>query len=112
MIRDHASYDSSGIGDRGLLEEGEDSPPEGMSPREAIIRLMLVERSRLKLRDLFFSSLEKMVDDLERMRYTKAWTRANMATFISMSAKLPSITILDSELILQEKRFTFLEQMR
>lgn len=108
MRIDHSSFESSGIGDRGLLEEeGEGSPSEGMSAREAIIRLMLVVRSRLKLGELFFLSLEKMGDDLERMRYTKAWTKINMPTFSSMSAKLPSIVILDSKLVLQEKIFSF-----
>lgn len=51
--------------------EGESSPPAGKSERAASIRRILTERAGLKLWDLLVV-LEKMLDELERMRYTKA----------------------------------------
>jgi hypothetical protein len=51
--------------------------------RRARTQLILTKQASLKLSDLFVF-LEKMPDELERMRYTNAWTRTNMATFISV----------------------------
>ena len=64
-----------------------------MSETAARILLIVTERGGLKLNDLLVV-LEKMLDDLERMRYTKACTRTNMPTFISMCPNPLSIIIL------------------
>ena len=47
----------------------------------------------MKLNDLLVS-LEKMLDDFESMRDTKACTRTNKATFISVCPKSLSIIII------------------
>nr|POF23470.1 hypothetical protein CFP56_40047 [Quercus suber] len=64
-----------------------------MSLIAARIRLILTDRAGLKLNDLLVS-LEKMLDDFESMRYTKACTRTNKATFISVCPKSLSIIII------------------
>jgi len=53
------------------LGEGEGSPSGGKSEIKASIRRMLTDRAGLKLCDLLMF-LEKMFDELERIRYTKA----------------------------------------
>lgn len=71
----------------------------------ARIRLILRERAGLKLRDLLVF-LEKMPDDLESMRYTNAWTRTNIATFINMLSAnklLISIIIIKSGRTIERK---------
>ena len=64
-----------------------------MSLIAARIRLILTDRAGLKLNDLLVS-LEKMLDEFESMRYTKACTRTNTATFISVCPKSLSIIII------------------
>ncbi|KAE8650948.1 hypothetical protein Csa_001555 [Cucumis sativus] len=48
--------------------DGESSPPGGRSERAARNRRILTERAGLKLRDLTFWSLEKRLEDLERIK--------------------------------------------
>lgn len=82
-----------------------------MSLIAARIRLILTDRAGLKLNDLLVS-LEKMLDDFESMRYTKACTRTNKATFISMCPKSLSIIIIiivlvDNEIFGLGERLSF-----
>ena len=79
------------------MEEGEISPPAGISWRTARIRRMLMDLADRKLWSLFIVfDLEKTLEDVDRIRYTRAWTRAKMLTFISIPSKLPSINDIKS----------------
>lgn len=65
--------------------DGDASPPEGKSESTAIIRRNVTDRADLELGALAFAVREKMSEDLERTRKTRAWTRTNKATFVKSS---------------------------
>lgn len=74
-----------------LVEEGEEEGSAGKSETVAIILWMLLELARLKLNDLTILFLEKISEEIVRMKYTKTWTSTNIATFTRASAKSNSI---------------------
>lgn len=82
---------------------GEGSGSAGISLRRARIRRTLAERAVLN--PLLDFEDEKMFDDFERMRYTRACTITNIPTFINISPNPFSIIILNFSLRLENQNF-------